>query len=76
MIGCEYIFKEFNSLGSDEYLNSWASEVDRLGNEGWEVIECVRRPGNAGLWTVTLCRQNQERPLDKMRQDLSIDCEE
>jgi hypothetical protein len=76
MIACEYIFKEFNSLGSDGYLNSWASEVDRLGDEGWEVIECVRRPGNTGLWTVTLCRQNQQHPNQKMRQDVSKDHEE
>jgi hypothetical protein len=76
MIACEYIFKEFNSLASDESLNSWASQVDQLGNEGWEVVECVRRPGNKGLWTVTLCRQNQQHSRQKMRQDLSKDSEE
>jgi hypothetical protein len=76
MIACEYIFKEFNSLGSDEYLPSWALQVDQLGEEGWEVVECVRRPRNIGLWTVTLCRQNQNAPRRKMRHDFSEDREE
>ncbi len=28
MIVCEYLFKEFNTKGSDEYIDSWASHVD------------------------------------------------
>jgi hypothetical protein len=39
MIACEYIFKEFNSLGSDEYLDRWASQVDQMAEEGWEGVE-------------------------------------
>jgi hypothetical protein len=73
MIACEYIFKEFNSLGSDEHLDRWALEVDRLGDEGWEILECVRRPGRPGFWTVLLCRPGQKDSHRKMRLDLSGD---
>ena len=72
MIVCEYIFKEFNSRGNDEYLDSWTSQVDRMGEEGWEVLECVRRPGSFGLWTVLLCRPGQNGFRRKMRHDLSL----
>jgi hypothetical protein len=34
MIACEYVFKEFDSKGGDEYLEVWASQADHLANEG------------------------------------------
>jgi hypothetical protein len=71
MIVCEYVFKEFNSRGSDGYIVRWASQVDQLGNEGWEVLECVRRPGKVGLWTVMLFRQSQNDPGRQMGHDVS-----
>jgi hypothetical protein len=73
MIACEYIFKEFNSLGSDEYLDRWASQVDQMAEEGWEVFECVRRPGRPGSWTVLLCRPAQKPSRRELRHDLSGD---
>jgi hypothetical protein len=68
MISYEYLFKEFNSWGSDEYLHAWAVQVDEMAEQGWEVFECVRRPQRFGLWTVLLCRSGEklcrrERPL-------------
>jgi hypothetical protein len=71
MIACEYIFKEFNSLESDEYLDRWASHVDQMAEEGWEILECVRRPGRPGLWTVSLCRSGKKDSRCKLRHDLS-----
>jgi hypothetical protein len=56
VIVCEYFFKEFYSKGSDEYLNAWAAEVDRLGCQGWKVLDSTRRPRQPGLWTVVLVR--------------------
>ena len=56
MIVCEYLFKEFNTGGSDEYLDSWASHVERMADEGWEILDCIRRPGSFGPWTVLLSR--------------------
>jgi hypothetical protein len=47
MIVCEYFFKEFNARGSDEYLSAWAADVDRMADEGWEVVEHTQR-----LWTI------------------------
>ena len=41
MIVCEYLFKEFNTSGSDEYIDSWASHVDHMAGDGWEVLECI-----------------------------------
>jgi hypothetical protein len=35
MIVCEYFFKGFYSRGSEEYLNAWAAEIDRMCWEGW-----------------------------------------
>lgn len=60
MIVCEYFFKEFYSRGSDEYLNAWAAEVDRLGSDGWKVLDSTRRPERPGFWTVVLVRPAQE----------------
>jgi len=56
MIVCEYVFKEFYSRGSDQYLNAWAAQVDRLGREGWEVLDSIRCQGRPGVWTVVLAR--------------------
>lgn len=52
MIVCEYLFKEFNTKGSNEYMDSWASHVDLMAEEGWAVLECNRKPASFGLWTV------------------------
>jgi len=52
MIVCEYVFKEFNTKGSNEDMDSWASHVDLMGEEGWAVLECNRKPASLGLWTV------------------------
>jgi hypothetical protein len=60
MISCEYIFKEFNSRGSDEYLHAWAVQVDQMAEQGWEIFECVRRPEGFGLWTVLLSRPGEK----------------
>jgi len=57
--------------GSGEYLEAWASRVDHMANEGWEVLECVRRPQRFGLWTVLLFRTGQDVSRRKMNQDLS-----
>jgi hypothetical protein len=73
MITCEYIFKEFNSRGGDDYLEAWASQVDQLGDAGWEVFECIRRPERAGSWTVLLCRPGQNGSRRKMKEGLSED---
>jgi hypothetical protein len=56
MIACEYFFKEFYSRGSDEYLNQWAAQVDRMSSEGWQVLDSKRRAGHPGFWTVVLVR--------------------
>ncbi len=56
MVVCEYFFKEFYSRGSEEYLNSWVAQVDRMGREGWEVLDSTRCPLHPGSWTVVLTR--------------------
>jgi hypothetical protein len=76
MIVCEYLFKEFNTRGSDEYLDSWASHVDHMADEGWEVLECIRSPRGFGLWTVLLCRPSRIGPRHKLRNDSSEDRED
>jgi hypothetical protein len=76
MIVCEYLFKDFNARGSDEYLDSWASHVDRIAYQGWGVLECTRRPGRFGLWTVLLCRPSRNAPRRKLRHDSSADRED
>jgi hypothetical protein len=73
MIVCEYLFKEFNTKGSDEYIDSWASHVDHMADDGWEVLECIRRPESFGLWTVLLCRPSRKGPRRKLRPDISED---
>jgi hypothetical protein len=50
----------FDSKGSDEYLEAWASLVDRMANEGWEAFECVRSPQRFGLWTVFVVQAKSE----------------
>ena len=60
MIVCEYCFKEFYTRGSEDYLNSWVAQVDRMANEGWEVLDSTRREGRPGLWTVVLARPAAE----------------
>jgi hypothetical protein len=56
MIVCEYLFMDFCSRGTDDYLCAWAAKVDKMGNQGWEVLESLRRPATPGLWTVLLWR--------------------
>ncbi len=75
MIVCEYFFKEFYSRGSDEYLNAWTAEVDRMGWEGWKVLDSARRPKRFGLWTVVLVRPAQEFCDRKAESDRSEDSE-
>jgi hypothetical protein len=60
MIVCEYFFKEFDARGSDEYLNAWAAEVDRMGGLGWKVADSTRRRKQPGVWSVLLVRPAQE----------------
>lgn len=60
MIVCEYCFKEFYTRGSEDYLNTWVAQVDRLAREGWEVLDSTRREGQPGLWTVVLARPAAE----------------
>jgi hypothetical protein len=60
VIVCEYFFKEFYSRGSDEYLNAWAGEIDRMGCEGWKVVDSTRRSQCPGTWTVVLVRPASE----------------
>jgi hypothetical protein len=40
----------FDSKGSDEYLEAWASQVDRMTNEGWEVFRMCTKP--PAIWVV------------------------
>lgn len=75
MIVCEYFFKEFYSRGSDEYVNAWVAEVDRLGWEGWKVLDSTRRPKQPGFWTVVLVRPAQEFCDRELRSDRSEDAE-
>lgn len=56
MIVCEYFFKAFYTRGSEEYLNTWAMEVDLLSKEGWKVLDCCRQTQSCGFWTVILAR--------------------
>jgi hypothetical protein len=73
MIICEYLFKEFNARGSDEYIISWASHVDQMTDEGWEVLHCTRSPGSFGSWTVLLCRPSRNGLRRNLRNDVSED---
>jgi hypothetical protein len=76
MIVCEYFFVDFHSRGNDEYLYAWATMVDQMGNQGWEVLECIRRSGRFGLWTVLLFRPSPNGPRNKLRHDRSEDRED
>jgi hypothetical protein len=76
MIVCEYLFMDFDSCGNDEYLCAWAAKVDQMGNQGWEVLECIRRPGRFGLWTVLLFRPSGNGLRNKLRHDGSEDRED
>jgi hypothetical protein len=69
MTVCEYLFKELNSHGSDEYRDAWALQVDQMADDGWEVLECVRRHECFGMWTGLLCRPGQTGSRRKMRHD-------
>jgi hypothetical protein len=75
VIVCEYFFREFHSRGSYEYLSAWAAEVDRVGREGWKVLDSDRRPKQFGLWTVVLVRPAQEFCDRKAESDRSEDSE-
>jgi hypothetical protein len=72
MIVCEYLFMEFYSHGDDDYLCAWATQVDEMGEQGWEVFDCVRKPDTYGLWTVLLCRPGEEK-RSEMNQGLTED---
>jgi hypothetical protein len=56
MIVCEYLFKAFYTRGSEEYLDTWAMEVDLLAEEGWKVLDCCRQAQGRGFWTLILAR--------------------
>lgn len=60
MIVCEYFYKPFDARGSNEYLNAWATEVDLLAAEGWQVLDSKRRQAPEGWWTVVLARPARE----------------
>jgi hypothetical protein len=60
VIVCEYFFKEFHSRGSDDYLNAWVAQVDRMSCDGWKVLDATPRPNRAGFWTVVLVRAAEE----------------
>jgi molybdopterin-binding protein len=59
----EYFYKGFYSRGDDEYLSRWASEVDRMADDGWEVLGSERTPGIPFQWMVCLYRQVERRPM-------------
>jgi hypothetical protein len=56
MIVCEYLFTEFNTRGSDEYVARWAEHLDETLAEGWEVVDAVRKSSADGMWSVCLAR--------------------
>jgi hypothetical protein len=66
MLLCEYLFKSFNSRGTCEYLETWASQVDEMAEQGWEVLECVRTSQRSGQWTVLLCRTAENAPRNRV----------
>lgn len=74
MIVCEYFYKEFNAMGNDEYIHSWSSVIDDMTDEGWEVLDCIRRPGNCGMWTVLLGRSVRNGSSRKLGQENSKNC--
>jgi hypothetical protein len=69
MIVCEYFFKGFYSRGSEEYLNAWAAEIDRMCWEGWEVLDSTRRLEDSGFWTVVLVRPPRAHSESSRRSD-------
>jgi hypothetical protein len=71
MIVCEYFFKEFKARASDEYLSAWAADVDRMADEGWEVVEHI--PREYGQWTVLLSSAGQKHRCQETQKDLSKD---
>jgi molybdopterin-binding protein len=58
-IFCEYVFKSFHSRGSDDYINAWAADIDRMTDEGWKVLGSERSQ-TAFQWTVCLYREGAE----------------
>jgi len=58
MIVCEYCFKDFHARGSDAYLTAWATKVDQMAVEGWEVVEYVPR-SLLGQWTVLFSKSSE-----------------
>jgi hypothetical protein len=70
MILCEYLF--IYSHGDDDYLCAWATEADEMGEQGWEVFDCVRKPDTYGLWTALFCRPGEEK-RSEMSQGLTED---
>ena len=75
MIVCEYFFMGFYSRGSQEYLNAWASEIDRMCWDGWEVLDSTRRLEAPGFWPVVLVRPPRKSCHRKTQSDRLEDSE-
>ena len=72
MIVCEYCFKDFHARGSDAYLTAWATKVDQMAVEGWEVVEYVPR-SLLGQWTVLFSKSSERRSLPQNMSDFPQD---
>jgi len=49
MVVCEYLFTEFNARGSDEYIESWAEQLEAILAQGWRVDDAVRKSRADGM---------------------------
>ena len=56
MIVCEYLFTEFNTRGSNEYIEWWAEQLEDVLAQGWQVVDAVRKSSADGMWSVCLAR--------------------
>ncbi len=56
MIVCEYLYTEFNTRGSDEYVAWWAEQLEDVLAQGWQVEDAVRKSRGDGMWSVCLAR--------------------
>lgn len=56
MIVCEYLYTEFNTRGSDEYVEWWAEQLEEVLAQGWQVVDAVRKSHADGMWSVCLAR--------------------
>jgi hypothetical protein len=73
MIIFEYFFKVFDARGSGEYLSAWATDVDRMADQGWELVE--RIPRLHGQWTVLFCRPGERFHRHETEKNVSKDLE-